>query len=345
MALSRTFRDARRGLVAPVSIDPNGVDGPTPGQARGPRWRATSRGLYVPADVELSAEQRTVEASAVLGVDEAVTGWAALRWLNGRWFDGTTAGSVVRDIPLVARRHLIAQPGFSVSQEFLHPDEIVVVDAVPVTLPVRSVTYEMRHARGIGEAIVALDMACFSDLVSITEVVAYVGALGPVTGVQQARAALPEADENSWSPRETMMRGVWTRTAGLPRPMCNRPVFTLDGRHVGTPDLIDPALGLVGQYNGSDHLTLAGAAHDEKQEAGYRDLGLETVTMLAPDWADLDGFVARLLAAAARARARTTPAAWTLEPPAWWTPTHSVARRRALAGDVRARYLAYQRAA
>ena len=346
MATVHASRDSRRDLFAPVPIDPQGVDGPSPGQARGPRWRATARGLYVPADVEPTADQRTLEASAVLREDEGVTGWAALHWMGGRWFDGLTAGGLVaRDVPLVARRHLIAQPGFAVSQEFLHPDEVVVVDGVPVTVAVRSVTYEMRHARGLGDAVVALDMACFSDLVSIAEVDAYVTALGPVTGIGRAREAVLEADENSWSPRETMMRGVWTRRAGLPRPLCNRPVFTLDGRHVGTPDVIDPVLGLVGQYNGPDHLTLAGAAHDERQAAGYRDLGLESVSMLATDWADPRGFVARLLAASNRARARRTPPAWTVEPPPWWTPTHSVARRRALAADERARYLAYQRAA
>src|SRR5690606_31771901 len=109
---------------------------------------------------------------------------------------------------------------------------------------------------------------------------------------------------NSWSPQETRMRGVWTKRAGLLRPRCNAPVFTLDGRRVGTPDLICPALGLVGQYNGSGHLSLAGAAADIKSDAAYRDVGLETVTMVASDWADLDDFVGRLQAAARRARAR-----------------------------------------
>ena len=120
----------------------------------------------------------------------------------------------------------------------------------------------MRYAATLGEAVVALDMACYSDFVSLAEVASYVEGLGPVTGIQQARDALAEGEENSWSPRETQMRGVWTRRAGRPRPLCNRPVFTLDGRHVGTPDLIDVELGLAGQYNGADHITLAGAAED-----------------------------------------------------------------------------------
>jgi hypothetical protein len=114
---------------------------------------------------------------------------------------------------------------------------------------------------------------------------------------------------------------------------------------VGTPDLIGPELGLVGQYHGSAHLSLAGAAADIKKDAAYRDLGLETVAMVASDWADPDDFVARLLAAARRARGRTASPAWTLDPPAWWTSTHTVAQRRALGEVERRRYLGYRRAA
>ena len=339
------FHQRRPGLVGPVRPDARGEDGPTPGQARGPHWRRTSRGLFVPAHVDRVPAQRIIEAGALLHEGEAVTGWAGLNWLGAFWFAGSVDGVVDRDVPLVTRRHVVAQPGFSVSQEFLAPAEIEVMDGLPVTRALRSVTFEMRHARSLGEAVVALDMACYSDLVSVAEVTAYITGLGPVTGVQQAREAVAEAEENSWSPQETRMRGVWTRRAGLPRPRCNVPVFTLDGRHVGTPDLIGPVLGLVGQYHGGAHLNLAGTASDIKKDAAFRDLGLETVTMVASDWGDLDDFVARLGAAARRARASTAARGWTLDPPAWWTATESVAQRRALGDAERQRYLGYRRVA
>ncbi|GAA1936723.1 hypothetical protein [Nocardioides hwasunensis] len=339
------FHERRPDLVAPVRVDPAGVDGPTRGQARGPRWRTTTYGLRVPADVPVTAHQRTVEAAAVLRDDEAVTGWAALAWERARWFDGTSEGLAERPVPLVVRRHVVPQRGAAISQEFLNPADVVVVDGLPVTSHVRSVTFEMRYADGLADAIETIDMACYSDLVSIAEMTAYVGQLGPVTGIQQARDALAEAHENSWSPRETRMRGVWTRLAGLPRPLCNRPVFTLDGKLVATPDLIDPGTGLVGLYHGDSHLTLVGASKDNRQDSDYRDLGLEPVAMFATDWRDLGGFTRRLRTAARRARAHRGPRAWTLEPPPWWTPTDTVARRRALADWQRARYLRYRRAA
>ena len=345
MFVPRPFHESRPDLVAPVRTDPRGTTGPTRGEARGPRWRTTSYGLHVPSDVAVTLQQRTVEASALLHDDEAVSGWAALAWAGGTWFDGTSDGTRERPVPLVVRRHVLAQPGVSISQEFLNPAHISIDDGLQVTSHVRSVTFEMRYAAGLGAAIEAIDMACYSDLVSIAEVTAYVAQLGPVTGIQQARDALTEAEENSWSPRETRMRGVWTRRAGLPPPRCNAPVFTRDGHHVGTPDLVDPRTGLVGLYHGDSHLTLVGASKDARQEADFRDIGLEPVAMFATDWHDLAGFTRRLRSAAVRARARGGSRDWTIDPPAWWTPTDTVARRRALADWQRDRYLRYRRAA
>ena len=115
------FDERRPGLVAPVRVDPTGTTGPTRGEARGPRWRTTSRGLVVPADVERSPGQRIVEAAAVLRPGEAVTGWAALHWLGGTWFEGTTTSGELSAVPLVAQRHLIAQDGCSVSQSSWAP--------------------------------------------------------------------------------------------------------------------------------------------------------------------------------------------------------------------------------
>jgi hypothetical protein len=339
------FNPRRAALVAPVRVDRTGRAGPTPGQARGPHWRTTSFGFHVPAIAVPKGDQRTVEAAAILREGEAVTGWAALHWQGAAWFDGTANGGRPRDVPIVVGRHVAAQPGFRISREFLAPYDILVIDGVPITQSVRSVIFEMRYAAHQAAAVRALDMACFSDLVTLVEVGAFLAAAGPITGIQQARDALAEGDENAWSPRETDMRGVWTRRAGLPRPLCNAPIFTLDGRHVGTADLIDPALGIAGEYNGSLHLSGSQVAKDLKKEASFRDLGLETITMVAADSGDLDDFARRLRSAAARAASRTTAPGWTVETPNWWTPTATVAQRRALADWQREKFLRYRRAA
>src|SRR5829696_7578722 len=87
-------------LVRPVSIDPDGIDGPTRDQARGPRWRQTSWGMYVPSDVKESVvEQRIVEQASRIRRYGAVTAWPALRWHGANFFDGTTDGGR-RELPV-----------------------------------------------------------------------------------------------------------------------------------------------------------------------------------------------------------------------------------------------------
>src|SRR5262245_54880967 len=110
----------RRDVVVPVRVDPEGKTGPTPHAARGPRWRCSSRGLFVPADVDAtSVDQRVVEAAGALADDwGGITGWAALGWMGGRWFDGTPWGGgeprpVVR---AVGGNHWVReQPGLPIS--------------------------------------------------------------------------------------------------------------------------------------------------------------------------------------------------------------------------------------
>ena len=342
------FHPDRPGLVAPVRIDPAGEHGPTRRQSRGTRWRRTSRGLFVPvtAPADLTA-QRIVEAAAVLGPGDAVTGWAALHWLGAYWFGGLDAdGRTPREVPLLTHRHVLGQPGFTISQDHLRFGEVELAHGLPITVPVRSVAFEARFAPTLRRAVQAIDMACYSDLVDCHEVAVYVDSLATWTGVPLARKAAALADENAWSPTEVSMRLVWTVEAERPRPLCNRPVFTLDGRHLGTPDLIDPVAGVIGQYDGAIHLVGSQRSADVEQEARYREAGLECVTMLAADLASSAAFVRRLHAAYGRAaRSPSEDRRWTLEPPEWWTQTHTVARRRALSEHDRRRLLRYRRSA
>jgi hypothetical protein len=339
-----------RPVVVPVRIDPHGVKGPTRGLARGRAWRFSSKGLVVPAEVDPEPhDQRVVEAAAVLPDDwGGVTGGAALGWCGGTWFDGTPWGGG-RPRPVVlavgGNRAIRPQPAYGIetSEERLAPHDLVVVDGVRVTVPVRSVTYEMRYARSLRDAVTTLDMACFNDLVSLDEVDDYARNLNGWTGAPQLREARALASENSWSPQEVVMRLEWERDAGFARPLCNQPVFDLDGRLLGVPDLLDPAAGVFGEYDGSLHLAGEQRAKDLVRENALRTHGLEGATKVAADRNDPTAFLVRL--AAAYDRASYVPASrrrWTIEQPDWWRDTTTVAGRRALDADVRARLLAHR---
>jgi len=329
--------------VLPVRIDPVGENGPTPAQARGRHWRRTSRGLYVPSEVDAdNLDQRIVEAGAVLPAYGGVTGWAALAWAGGRWFDGIAPdGRTTLPVWLATScSDIRSQPGIRVSAEGLDPRDLTEIDGLPVTTLVRSVCFEMRYARSLALAVGALDMAAYSDLVSIDEARAYSALLRSWTGIPRCREGIALADENSWSPQESPMRVIWEKVAGRPRPLCNVPVFDRFGQHVGTPDLLDPVAGVAGEYDGPLHLLGAQRAKDVRREGAFRRVGLEYVTMLAADRPDPGPFVGRLHEAYARAgRIPAQHRTWTLTRPPWWTDDSTVAKRRALTGSARERLL------
>lgn len=179
-------------------------------------------------------------------------------------------------------------------------------------------------------------MAAYDDLVSIEEQTAYVLGHPGWTGVPQARAALALADENSWSPRETHTRLIWTQVAGLDPPMCNRPVFDDADGFIGTPDLLDDDAGLAVEYDGSQHLQGEQRAHDIGREHALRSHGLDYLTVVAGHLADPEALARRMRQTHQRAQRSAAARAWTVREPAWWEPSYTVAQRRALTGRARA---------
>lgn len=334
----------RPHLVPPVSVDPRGFAGPTRAVARGPQWRRSSRGLYVPAAVDANLpEQRIVEAAALLHKEGAVTGWAALWWLGGQWFTGTTAYGVPRPVCLSVQK-VRPRPSVLITEERFDPRLVVVHDGLAVTDAPSSTTFEMRHAESEVEAAVCWEMAAYDDLIDREQALGSLDTLDGRAGVRRARGALPWVDENSWSPWETRMKWIWIFEARLPRPLCNQPVFDRLGRHLMTPDLLDPEAGLVGEYDGEMHAQASRRRSDRDRAALCRELGLELVVMMRGDTADPGGVVDRMRSARARAAfAAESARAWTVEPPPWWTPTETVAQRRALSPGQRAGFLRYRR--
>lgn len=241
----------------------------------------------------------------------------------------------------VPRTGLRRQPGIVVSAERVEDDDTLIVDGITVTSALRSVTFAARRAPDLTAAVNVLDRAAAADLASLAEIDAYtLTRLSGAPGIDQLREALPLAVENSWSPMETEMRLLWRRI-GLVDVLCNVPLFDSSCRHLGTPDLLDPARGLVGDYDGPDHLDRARRDADIKRESAFRRAGLEYVEMMAPDRREPADFLTRT----SEAIRRVDPSrwAWTLDPPPWWKRTETVEQRRALSDRDREWLLRWQR--
>jgi hypothetical protein len=238
------------------------------------------------------------------------------------------------------------QTGIAISEERLDPREIQPFRGLRVTTAAYALLFEIRHQAREEVSVQYADMAAYDDLVSRTELALLVSRSRGWDGIGRGRATVDLMEENAWSPPEGTMRLVWTREAGLPRPLANRPVFDIQGRHIATPDLIDPVAGVVGEYDSELHLDPARRRRDLDRAERYRTLGLEPVVMVTGELSDPWRFVGRLRAAYARAeRTATADRQWTVDPPEWWVRTETVARRRALSSDERAVWLRYRRRA
>ena len=113
------------------------------------------------------------------------------------------------------------------------------------------------------------------------------------------------------------MRVAWLR-CDLPPPVCNQPLYDLDGALIGVPDLFDPEAGLVGEYDGAHHKGREQHRRDVAREQRFRSHDLEYFAVVAGDREDT--VMSRMIQT--RQRARFLPPgsrSWTLDPPPWVT--------------------------
>ncbi len=319
-------------LVRPVPMDPTGVRGPTKAQAAGRGWRRSSKGLHVPSGVDESMpEQRVVEQAARLQPGGAVTGWGSLRLHSSRYFDGRGRDGVSRlPVPVLSGPggRVRCDGDITVSREPLDPSEVVIRCGVPVTIVERALFDEMRRVDDWREGVVAMDMAAAAGLVSIAQMQAYSAARTSWRRARLVERALGYADEHSRSPNEVRMRLVWEVDARLPRPLVNREIFTRDGRLVGVADLLDPVAGVVGEYDGANHLRTRRRSRDIRREEAMRRLGLEYFAVVRPDLADPAALAERMRSTRARARfADPERRLWTITPPPGWPREPSLDER------------------
>lgn len=308
-------------LVVPVRVDPTGREGPTRHQAAGPKWRQTSAGHHVPAGAPTHVEQRILEQGSRIRTYGAVTGWAALRWRGGQFFDGTAPyGADPLPVPLVTGgRDLRPDPRVRISKAQLAPDERELVAGIWTAVATRAVFDELRRHGDARQAMVDVEMAIAAKLMDIAGFRSYLSGRNAWTGIGLAREVAAVAGLGCRSPQEVRMALVWMWDAGLPRPLCNVPIFDLEGRLIAIVDLLDIVAGCVGEYQGADHKEGEKHREDVAREQRLRDHGLECFEVVGGDLQDRELTVKRMVNA--RERSRFEPVSrrsWTLRQPAWW---------------------------
>lgn len=292
------------GLIRPVRVDPVGASGPTRGQSRGPGWTSVGHGWFVPAETPESVEQRIIEASARLPIGGAVTGWAACRLHGAGFFDGLDRdGRTMLPVPLAIGPSggTRASAGVRLSRDRLDAGEVGERHGVPCVRAERAVFDAARWAGGVRQAVVVLDMAFAGRISTPARLVAFLDGRSGWQGVRSVGAALDLASVRSRSPAESRLRMIWVLDAGLDAPRVNWAVGDGTGRFLAEVDLLDPVVGLVGEYDGAHHRSGVRHTRDVRREDSLRRVGLEYITVTGRDLVRPALVVDRILAARERA--------------------------------------------
>ena len=284
-------------LVLPVRVDPTGANGPTPGQARGPHWRRTSHGFYVPTGTRQDLpEQQIAEAAVRLPRTARVTGWAACRLSGANFFDGLDRDGCTRlTVPVsVGPRGQLASAGLRVVYWSIPQEHQAIRHGLSTVQELRATADAARLAPSFVEAVVVVDMMCAAELVSIRQL--------HESGLRFAPGVLDAASEHSSSPNETRCR--MRCRAALPgvRWLVNCPIYDVNGRLLGIADLLDLETGLVIEFDGAEHRHAVRHTKDVVKEDALRRVGIEVVRITGSEVDNETLVVERVRAGRSRAR-------------------------------------------
>ena len=298
----------------PVTVDKTARNGPTRGSARGPGWRQSSHGLFVPSYVNAEVvEQRIVEQAARLPSGGAVTGWAALRMAGGKQFDGLGPdGRTHLPVPLLIspRNALRPATGAIVRRVKLEPTDLIELQGVACVHPTRATFDEMAAATDLFGCVAIGDKACSAGLTSVDRLRIHLGQRRGTRGLSLVHRALPLVSDRVRSPMESLLRLIWVEVAGLSTPLCNWPVLNAHGFKVAAVDVLGVDLGIYAEFDGRDHRTIAQQAEDARRDTALADLGLEGCRIVGRDIFNHDLVVARIASAAKRAAQSNRPQLW-----------------------------------
>jgi hypothetical protein len=292
----------------------------------GPELTAVRRGVRVTAGVDpLDPDVRIAAVASQLPDHAALGGWAAARLhervhagddlevFDGapRWDDGRRAPrpyvAGLARVPVCASRHsrLVLREDVRVFRSEVTADERQEIGGAPVSSALRT-AFDLARLLPTAPAVVGLDRLVHVGALTVEDLQLLVDARPGAHGRATARRALGLVDGGAESPQETVLRLAWLG-AGLPRPAANRVITDLDGRFVARVDLLDPDVGVVGEYDGAVHSGAGRRSRDARRQEELESLGLVVVRATS---VDVDGTVAvarwqrRLRAAYHRAHRR-----------------------------------------
>ena len=214
-------------------------------------WQALRPGVYLESAVAtgMDAAQRhrlLAAASLPLAPDNAVVSHQSAAIVHGFAVWGLSLRTVHLTRPGHGGGHRRRWMHTHLSP--LRPDEVTVIDGIPVTTPARTLV-DLSRSVSLESAVVTADHALHIEAVTVEELEDARQRVLRWPGIVRATRALAFADGLAESPGESRSR-VLIERSGLPRPRLQVPIWSVDGVFLGRVDFLFDELRTVGEFDG-----------------------------------------------------------------------------------------------
>ncbi|MEV6491120.1 DUF559 domain-containing protein [Actinoplanes sp. NPDC051633] len=243
----------------------------------GPSWRRLLPDVYVAADAVTDHRTWCAAVALTLPAAGAVDRYSAA-FLHG--LDLLPPDAPVT-VTVPTRTHLWAHPRVRPFRTALDPADVMRVEGIPVTSPLRT-AFDLGRQRHLGPSVVAVDAMCHRHLVTIADLADYARARRQLRGARQLIARLPLVEPRSESVMESRLRMLFVM-AGLPTPVAQYEVRDEQGRFVARLDLAWPEAKTAAEYEGDHHREREQFRRDVARLNALRKAGWTILRFTAPD--------------------------------------------------------------
>jgi len=263
-------------LKGPFTLDQALAAGLTRNSLQSEPWRRIFRGVWSHVDVPDTREFR-LEAVRLILPRRAVAWSLTAAWLHGR--DVRKDSDLDVHVSFPKGQRVRRRPGLIVCQETLDPADVVEIEGLRVTSPLRTTFDCLRLLKGWDRLVVA-DAMTHDRLVAIDELRRYFASKRRLRNLRIGEALIDEIEPKSDSPMETRSRLVIVE-GGNPRPRAQVHVFNPEGDFVGRADLGYEELKIAIEYDGALHWHQR--REDDRRRDAMREAGWIVIVLSADD--------------------------------------------------------------
>ncbi len=240
-------------------------------------WRKLLRNVWVHCEVPDSRELRLAAIKLVLGPYAFICGPTAA-WVYG--IDVQDPRGALIWVGYRGPTRPRQRAGTTVQQVGARDEELVVVDGVAMTTPLRT-AFDCARWLSVIEGVVVADALAHMNAIRLADLAELISTNRGGRGIRTADEVIGLADAGSESPMESRVRVLLVR-GGLPRPETQVDITDPQGTFVARADLAYRLARLAVEYDGSWHF--GQRRHDDRRRDAMREAGWTVIVVSADDY-------------------------------------------------------------